>query len=1038
MAATSDAVEVLLPGRGFSSIAVEDGVLYGIDTDAGELHTLQVDGSEIDPEPCVLLDGLDRPTQVRVRDGRLYILEEGSAPPGGRHGGQLLLYDIASRALRVLCSTLDSPRGLWVNEAHEVFFMELATSAHAVSVQQPRSVQNISGSSTIDLNLSAMNPSATHPSLGMTMSTGAGMSAVTGAVPSMSEPSLGAGGATKNAWNGWHGCSWRVFVWRLHAPPPSVDTDTNADIDTAGFGGFSPKRASRPRARPSLLRCRRDRILVVDGTSRRGCTGRPDTIAVLPNGDLLLGTSRCRVSRGANSRGRGGRNIAAAMSRRGSTIDGTDDGGGVEVWVPSSSETARSSVPTAGPDSISAWKPSTELSMAGVLRQSQSFAQSRAVAAMKSQCTVPQHNYAHSTGELLWAGLPPVCDMAVDGAGRLLLGGRGMAPAGVSAALAVAEPGSCEWTALVPGFACCVAVDAGKKCSTSNYDAFFCHCRGAGAVCVVRGGLSPTFFEQRRASDAQAESKPCSWSPSRSKRQGRACNYSSMPLSTTGGLGLGRSPREVGMDASLNIDFALAKDMCKLGLASGGSTDRARGDNFASQAQNVAADECLSPSSPALSPNKGPKSELDFSKGVNVKVIARVRPMLPHETAARLEAAVSTNGRDRVQVEGLRPGEQSRHWTFDRVFGPASTQKDVFDVSIQPLVRRVLQGFNCTVLAYGQTGSGKTYTMEGEQDDPALAGIIPRSIYAIFELLQRADATEQTVTVSHLEIYNDELGDLQREKGLPTPRTVKAQRKWRTTTSLALYNKAKEKGIKMRLRTEKQRREEDGDIDYGSGDRGETALWRMRVAAAVARHASKLTIRYDEDRGVVVEGLQEVRVNSPAEIFKILERTIENRETHATLCNKQSSRSHSIFSIQIQSKEWTESDGYVTKCGRLNLVDLSGSENIERSGAVDARRVEARHIGQGLLAVGRVIKGIVEKWAHIPYRDSKLTRILEDSLGGGTMTTLILNVQPARNALDETLSTLNYASLAKQVKSIPKQNIKVRPIMSLMLSVRIN
>ena len=131
-------MEVLLPDRGFSSIAVEGGVLYGIDTDAGELHELQVDGSEVDPEPRLLLDGLARPTQVRVRDGRLYILEEGSAALGERSGGRLLLYHTASHSLRVLCNALDSPRGLWVNAEHEVFFMELATSAHAESAQQPR------------------------------------------------------------------------------------------------------------------------------------------------------------------------------------------------------------------------------------------------------------------------------------------------------------------------------------------------------------------------------------------------------------------------------------------------------------------------------------------------------------------------------------------------------------------------------------------------------------------------------------------------------------------------------------------------------------------------------------------------------------------------------------------------------------------------------------------------------------------------------------------------------------------------------------
>ena len=115
---------------------------------------------------------------------------------------------------------------------------------------------------------------------------------------------------------------------------------------------------------------------------------------------------------------------------------------------------------------------------------------------------------------------------------------------------------------------------------------------------------------------------------------------------------------------------------------------------------------------------------------------------------------------------------------------------------------------------------------------------------------------EKTVTISHLEIYNDELGDLQRPKGLATPRTVAVRRDRRTTSSLALVAAAKKRGVAMRYVPAAQLAD---PIDYGSGDRGETALWRQRVAAAVAAHQRRLKICYDPERGVVVQGLSEVR-----------------------------------------------------------------------------------------------------------------------------------------------------------------------------------
>lgn len=151
----------------------------------------------------------------------------------------------------------------------------------------------------------------------------------------------------------------------------------------------------------------------------------------------------------------------------------------------------------------------------------------------------------------------------------------------------------------------------------------------------------------------------------------------------------------------------------------------------------------------------------------------------------------------------------------------------------------------------------------------------------------------------------------------------------------------------------------------------------------------------DPVKGVIVQGLEEIEVKSPSDIFEVLEASTKERVTQETLMNKHSSRSHSLFTISILTTvQSLDKKGSITKLGKLNLVDLSGSENAKRSGSVGDRAREASNINQGLLALGRVIHGLVKGDSYIPYRDSKLTRILEDSLGGNSLTTMILTVSP--------------------------------------------
>ncbi|KAL2229295.1 UNVERIFIED_CONTAM: Kinesin-like protein KIN-5C [Sesamum indicum] len=404
-------------------------------------------------------------------------------------------------------------------------------------------------------------------------------------------------------------------------------------------------------------------------------------------------------------------------------------------------------------------------------------------------------------------------------------------------------------------------------------------------------------------------------------------------------------------------------------------------------------------------------SRHEKEKGVNVQVLLRCRPFSEDELRNNAPQVVSCNEYQReVSVSQSIAGKYiDRVFTFDkflgmsirsawytvaclfgavmlcevitsiieeicrfRVFGPNAQQKDLYEQAVVPIVNEVLEGFNCTIFAYGQTGTGKTYTMEGEckrsksgptGELPPEAGVIPRAVKQIFDTLEGQNA-EYSVKVTFLELYNEEITDLLAPEEL---------------SKVALEDKQKK----------------------------------------------QLPLMEDGKGGVLVRGLEEEIVTSASEIFTLLERGSAKRRTAETLLNKQSSRSHSLFSITIHIKEATPEGEELIKCGKLNLVDLAGSENISRSGAREGRAREAGEINKSLLTLGRVINALVEHLGHIPYRDSKLTRLLRDSLGGRTKTCIIATVSPAVHCLEETLSTLDYAHRAKNIKNKPEVNQKM-------------
>jgi len=269
------------------------------------------------------------------------------------------------------------------------------------------------------------------------------------------------------------------------------------------------------------------------------------------------------------------------------------------------------------------------------------------------------------------------------------------------------------------------------------------------------------------------------------------------------------------------------------------------------------------------------------------------------------------------------------------------------------------------------------------------AGMIPRVLFRLFNHLEESGA-DYSVKISYIELYNEELRDLL-APDLPAP--------------------------------------------IGSNQ-------PMSMGSSGSRDAVAGGLKIFDDsskRGVLIQGLEEISVKSALDALALLVKGSDRRQIAATKFNDHSSRSHSIFSITVHTKEVSTMGDDLLRVGKLNLVDLAGSENIGRPGAENKRAREAGMINQSLLTLGRVINALVEKSPHTPYRcvlfppfntyemlislrESKLTRLLQDSLGGRTKTCIIATISPARSNMEETLSTLDYAIRAKSIRNRPEVN----------------
>ncbi|KAK6437411.1 Kinesin-related motor protein [Oleoguttula sp. CCFEE 5521] len=368
----------------------------------------------------------------------------------------------------------------------------------------------------------------------------------------------------------------------------------------------------------------------------------------------------------------------------------------------------------------------------------------------------------------------------------------------------------------------------------------------------------------------------------------------------------------------------------------------------------------------ASSRSRTPKRKAENDMAVeetNINVVVRCRGRNDREVRENSGVVVSTDGIKGKKVDlSMGPTALSnKTYQFDKVFSPAADQGMIFDEVVTPILDEVLAGFNCTIFAYGQTGTGKTYTMSGDITDILP---IPEAAGIVPRVLQTLFA---------------KLGEDENDK---SENSVKC-------SFIELYNEE--------LR------------DLLSAD-DTTKLKIFDEANKTGRSTT------------MVQGMEEAHIKTASKGIQLLREGSHKRQVAATKCNDLSSRSHTVFTVTVYMKRTSETGEDFVSAGKLNLVDLAGSENIQRSGAENKRAAEAGLINKSLLTLGRVINALVDKSSHIPYRESKLTRLLQDSLGGQTKTCIIATLSPAKSNLEETISTLDYAFRAKNIRNKPQIN----------------
>ena len=359
----------------------------------------------------------------------------------------------------------------------------------------------------------------------------------------------------------------------------------------------------------------------------------------------------------------------------------------------------------------------------------------------------------------------------------------------------------------------------------------------------------------------------------------------------------------------------------------------------------------------------------------NIRVFCRIRPLLEGERPAEFSFPQDTDN----QIELLNvPGQPKKlTFAFDRVFRNTVSQADIFE-EVSLLVQSALDGYQVCIFAYGVTGSGKTYTMEGENQE------IP------VDLLEASKTEAEESMAANLRggirpaLRSLVVGE---QSGI-IPRSVQ-----QIFNSLDFF------------------REEGWEFTFEASYL-EIYCDEIRdlVPEEGAPRKGKLHIKHGQDGSVFVEGITKHVVREPVDVHRLLKQASEQRTSAATRLNAQSSRSHSIF--QLEARGIHVESGKETR-GMLNLVDLAGSERIKHTGG--DRLEETQFINRSLSALGDVIHSLATKSIHIPYRNSKLTKLLAPSLGGNSKTLMFVNISPTAQHASESANSLRFASRVNSV-----------------------
>ncbi|KAF4419293.1 kinesin family member 1 13 14 [Fusarium acutatum] len=352
--------------------------------------------------------------------------------------------------------------------------------------------------------------------------------------------------------------------------------------------------------------------------------------------------------------------------------------------------------------------------------------------------------------------------------------------------------------------------------------------------------------------------------------------------------------------------------------------------------------------------------------GGNIKVVVRCRPFNSREIERGAKCIVEMKGNQTVvtapEGKGVKDGGPKAfafdrsYWSFNKDDPNYAGQSNLFDDLGQPLLDNAFQGYNNCIFAYGQTGSGKSYSMMGYGKEIGIVPLICQDMFRRIDELKKDKTTKCTVEVSYLEIYNERVRDL--------------------------LNPSTKGNLKVR------------------------------------EHPST---------GPYVEDLAKLAVNEFQEIEHLMDEGNKARTVAATNMNQTSSRSHAVFTLMLTQKKYdADTKMEMEKVAKISLVDLAGSERATSTGATGARLKEGAEINRSLSTLGRVIAALADLstggkkkkgTGQVPYRDSVLTWLLKDSLGGNSMTAMIAAVSPADINFDETLSTLRYADSAKRIKN---------------------